>query len=180
MKRLCLMTLIFVAATVPARANYGAGDPREPAMKHLNIKHVSSRVFIGNYLGGRTKLIRFTATFYDSVPWNRIKSPSVHFFMDTLKGTRSGEYVVEFFRLKLIGERARFHCWLERLGGRLILPDNEMADYSKTNHSVTCTFPKAAMKVRPSGVVRWNVLAHYGNFNFDNAPNKLDAWFPHV
>ena len=60
------------------------------------------------------------------------------------------------------------------------MSDDEMADYSKTKHSVTCTFPKAAMKVRSSGIVRWNVASHYGALHFDNAPNKLNAWFPHL
>jgi len=104
----------------------------------------------------------------------------------TLDRPGRSDYTIEIFRQKLVGEQNRMDCSLTRdSDGVLILSDKDVI-YSAPGKVATCSFPKLAMKVGPSGVVRWHALtgnvknAEGAKVGLDSAPDNPLGYFPHL
>ena len=177
-----LAVLLALLTPSMASANYWAHDPREPGQKHLNIESVSSTVFWGPWeLTPREKLVRFRVNFYDWVAWRKVLYPNVYFNMDSF-GRPGVDYQLDIFLAKLAGDSTRQpQCWLSHFSryGNVVLMSAKMKIGPRF---ATCTFPKTAMRLRPSGNVRWQARTRYRSSipHFDSAPDDPYQLFPHL
>jgi hypothetical protein len=141
-----------LAVATPAAAQYSATDPVDSNTK-MDLRTVSSRVDQGSIAGHPAKIVRFRVVFAHSVPWAKLHTPVLRFVMDT-RSTATVDYRLDIFRQKFPGDPNRMHCWLRKTSGENVLDDDGVVGYSASGKVATCAFPKGAMSVRPSGVVR--------------------------
>ncbi len=176
-----LVLVTSVVVSTPARADYSAGDPQDSTTK-MDIRSVRSHVYTGPYDGHPAKIVRFSVVFDDPVQWSKLQAPVLLMPMDTI-GTATFDYVLDIFRQKIPGDPNGMHCRLRKASGEVILFDDGVVDYSASGTHATCAFPKKAMHVRPSGVVRWRVQSRYTagtTYKYDDAPDDPAAVYPHL
>jgi hypothetical protein len=179
-----LVLMASLAASTPARADYAAGDPQDSTTK-MDIRRASSQVSMGSYHGHPAKIVRFRIVFDKAVNWSALHSPDLLMAMDTV-GTVSFDYRLDIFRQKFPGDPNLMHCWLRNASSEGVLSDDDVVGYSASGTHATCAFPKHAMTVRPSGVVRWRVQSRYTTdaagttYKYDDAPNDPAALYPHL
>ncbi len=179
-----LVVLATLAVSTPARAAYSANDPADSNTK-MDVRTVTSRVDQGSIGGHPAKIVRFKVVFAHPVPWAKLHIPDLLWAMDT-RATSAADYRLDIFRRKFPGDPRRMHCWLRNSSNEIILSDDGVVGYSASGRVATCAFPKQAMSVRRSGVVRWAVQSVYAadaaetDFRIDNAPSGAPFLFPHL
>ncbi|HEY7280940.1 MAG TPA: hypothetical protein VID47_05020 [Actinomycetota bacterium] len=173
-----------LAVSVPARADYAAGDPRDSNTR-MDIRRVTSAVVHGSINGHPAKIVRFRVVFDHAVPWATLHTPDLMWPMDS-RSTSSADYRLDIFRHKFPGDPHRMHCWLRDASGAVVLDDDAVVSYSAAGTVARCAFPKGAMTVRGSGVVRWAVQSSYTadaaghDYRYDNVPGVAPFLFPHL
>jgi hypothetical protein len=176
--------LATLAVSTPARADYSANDPADSNTK-MDIRTVTSRVVHGSIGGHPATIVRFKVVFAHAVPWGKLRVPDLMWPMDT-RSTSAADYRLDIFRRKFPGDPNTMHCWLRNASSEIILSDDGIVGFSASGRVATCAFPKHAMAVRPTGVVRWAVESSYAadaaetDFRIDNAPSGAPFLFPHL
>jgi hypothetical protein len=179
-----LVVLATLAVSTPARAAYSANDPADSNTK-MDIRTVTSRVDQGSIAGHPAKIVRFKVVFAHAVPWSTLHVLDLMWAMDT-RSTSAADYRLDIFRRRFPGDPNRMHCWLRNASSEVILFDDGVVSYSASGRVARCAFPKGAMSVRRSGVVRWAVQSSYAadaaetDFRIDNAPSGAPFLFPHL